>query len=155
MKRARNCRSLLSVTVLGGCLGVALWGMAGQVQAAEEGEKPYVVECAPDATNASQCKVDIHTFKGWRTYHSFCHVCHAQDAVGSTFAPSLVDRLKGLDKARFMHSVANGYKGQIGVMPPWKDNPNVSKHYEDLYAYLKARSDGVLPPGRPKKLPRK
>jgi hypothetical protein len=37
-------------------------------------------------------------------------------------------------------------------MPPWKDNPNVNKYFEELYAYLKARSDDALPPGKPKKM---
>jgi mono/diheme cytochrome c family protein len=110
-------------------------------------ERPYTVQCSGDT-----CEVDKKTYIGWRTYHANCHVCHAQDAVGSTFAPSLVDALKKIDKERFLHSVAEGYKGQIGVMPPWKDNPNVNKYFEELYAYLKARSDGVLPPGKPKRL---
>jgi mono/diheme cytochrome c family protein len=97
--------------------------------------------------------VDKATFVGWRFYHAFCHVCHAQDAVGSTFAPSLVERMKEIDKARFVDVVENGYTGQIGVMPGWKDNPNISKRYDELYAYLMARSDGELAPGRPKKIP--
>jgi len=109
-------------------------------------ETVYTVEC-----DGSACIVDKKTYVGWRTYHAECHVCHAQDAVGSTFAPSLVDRMKEIDKERFMESVANGYTGQMGVMPGWKDNPNVNKRFEDLYAYLMARSDGVLLPGRPKK----
>ncbi len=113
---------------------------------------PYTVECVADPeTGGKSCTVDKETFVGWRMYHAFCHVCHAQDAVGSTFAPSLVERMQVIDKARFIDVVANGYTGQIGVMPPWKDNPNISKRYEELYAYLMARADGVLLPGRPKK----
>ena len=110
-------------------------------------DKPYTVKCSGTA-----CKVDKKTYIGWRTYHANCHVCHAQDAVGSTFAPSLVDKLQEIDKERFIISVAEGYEGQIGVMPGWKDNPNVNKKFEELYAYLKARSDGALQPGRPKRL---
>lgn len=109
-------------------------------------EKPYDVDCSGD-----KCVVDKKTYIGWRTYHANCHVCHAQDGVGSTFAPSLVDLLKEIDKERFMTSVAEGFTGQIGVMPPWKDNPNVNKRFEELYAYLKARSDDVLKPGKPKR----
>lgn len=109
-------------------------------------ETAYTVEC-----DGSTCLVDKKTYVGWRTYHAECHVCHAQDAVGSTFAPSLLDRMKEIDKERFMESLSNGYTGQTGVMPGWKDNPNVNKRFEELYAYLMARSDGVLLPGRPKK----
>jgi len=113
---------------------------------------PYTVVCEESA-GKTVCKVDKQTYIGWRTYHAVCHVCHAQDAVGSTFAPSLVERLGVIDEARFMDVVANGYTGQVGVMPGWKDNPNVNKKYNELYGYLKARADGALPPGRPKKLP--
>ena len=99
--------------------------------------------------------MDKKTYIGWRTYHSNCHVCHAQDAVGSTFAPSLVERLQVISHERFIDVMANGFSGQIGVMPGWKDNPNVNKRFEELYAYLKARSDEVLPPGKPKKFKKK
>jgi hypothetical protein len=58
-----------------------------------------------------------------------------------------------MDFELFVDRTSNGYTGQVGVMPPWKDNPNVSKRYKELYAYLKARADGALPPGRPKKKP--
>ena len=47
-----------------------------------------------------------------------------------------------------MQVVVNGYKGQIGVMPAWSENPNVMKYIDALYAYLKARSDGVIPAGK-------
>jgi hypothetical protein len=61
------------------------------------------------------------------------------NALGSTFAPSLVERLKEIDKARFMNSVENGFQGRSAWMPAWKDNPNINKHFEDLYNYLRAR----------------
>ena len=115
---------------------------------------PYSVECG-QVNDAGEpfCYVDRDTYIGWRTFHGNCHVCHAQDAVGSTFAPNLLSRIQEFDFAMFVDSTANGYTGQVGVMPPWKDNPNVNKRYKELFAYLKARSDGALPPGRPKKKP--
>ena len=112
---------------------------------------PYQVVCAEDG---GKCKVDRATYKGWRTYHAVCHVCHAQDAVGSSFAPSLLDRLKGMEKEKFMDAVLNGFTGQVGVMPGWKKDPNVLPRVDDLWRYLKARSDGALPKGKPKKLPK-
>ena len=119
---------------------------------ADEAAPSYTVQCEEGSAAATACKVDKKTYIGWRTYHANCHVCHAQDAVGSTFAPSLLDRMKEISKERYMESMAHGYTGQIGVMPAWKDNPNVNKRYEELYLYLSARADGVLPPGRPKRL---
>ena len=122
--------------------------------ASEAGDaKPYTVQCTQDKESGNQvCKVDKKTFTGWRTYHGFCHQCHGPDAIGSTFAPNLVELMKDLDKKRYMSSMDDGYTGQIGVMPGFKENPNVSKRYEELYAYLMARADGELGPGRPQRL---
>jgi len=36
-------------------------------------------------------------------------------------------------------------------MPALGDNPNVMCYIDDIYVYLKARADGVLPRGRPAK----
>lgn len=42
-----------------------------------------------------------------------------------------------------------GMSGEI-VMPGWEEfNPGIRAHILDLYAYLKARADGALKPGRP------
>jgi hypothetical protein len=111
---------------------------------------PYQVECSD---NGSSCKVDKATYIGWRTYHAVCHVCHAQDAVGSSFAPNLLERMQGMDKEKYLDVVLNGFTGQIGVMPGWKNDPNVLPRVDDLWSYLKARSDGVLGTGKPKRLP--
>ena len=116
------------------------------------GAAPYTVECGQvNDAGESFCYVDRDTYIGWRTFHGFCHVCHAQDAVGSSFAPNLLGRMQDFDFDMFVERTANGYTGQVGVMPAWKDNPNVNNKYQELFAYLKARSDGVLTPGRPKK----
>ena len=93
------------------------------------------------------CKVDLFLVKGFRAF-SQCQVCHGLDANGSSFAPSLNEKMKEIDRARFDEVVTNGYQGQIGVMPPWKDNPNVMKKIDNLYAYLMARAEGAIPPGR-------
>jgi hypothetical protein len=117
-------------------------------------DKPYAVECKPPSdADTNGCMVDRNTYVGWRTFHSVCHTCHAQDAVGSTFAPSLVERLHYVDKATFEEVLNRGVKTQAGVMPAWGNNPNVNKYYEQLWSYLRARSDGALPPGRPGHLP--
>lgn len=94
----------------------------------------------------SQCKVDTFLIKGFRTFGQ-CQVCHGMDGGGSTIAPSLLVKLKELDHTTFVDRVTNGYKGQIGVMPEWKTNPNIMNNLENLYAYLKARADGVIPAG--------
>ena len=126
----------------------------GRGQAPAEGT-PYTVECGPDVDEggATVCRVDRGTYVGWRTFHAICHTCHAQDAVGSTFAPDLLARMRQIGKPEFMKAMNEGFTGQMGVMPPWKQDPNVNKYFEELWSFLKARSDGVLLPGRPKRLP--
>ncbi len=42
-----------------------------------------------------------------------------------------------------------GARGQI-VMPAWEADPKVNPHVLDLFAYLSARADGKLGPGKPK-----
>jgi len=129
---------------------------AGRAQSSAD-DKPYTVECAPDPEEggATVCRVDRGTYVGWRTFHAICHTCHAQDAVGSTFAPDLLARMRQIGKPEFMKAMNEGFTGQMGVMPPWKQDPNVNKYFEELWSFLKARSDGALLPGRPKRLPEK
>lgn len=118
-------------------------------------EQQYSVECAQAATAAEQCRVDKETYVGWRTFASQCQVCHGGSALGTTFAPNLLDRLHAnVDYRRFVDVVLNGYRGPVGMMPAWKNNPNVAPHIDAIYQYLKARADGALPPGRPEKLMR-
>lgn len=122
--------------------------------AGEAGTPPtYEVKCPEGATSATQCEVDKDTYIGWRTYQANCFVCHGADGMGTTIAPNLMDRFKDrVDYARFKYVVTNGFTGQVGAMPAWKDNPNVMPNIDNLYRYLKARTDGVLPPGRPKRM---
>ena len=44
-----------------------------------------------------------------------------------------------------------GARGQI-IMPAWETNPKIQPHVLDLFAYLSARADGKLGPGKPKLL---
>jgi mono/diheme cytochrome c family protein len=118
-------------------------------------------------------KVDFGTYNGYRRYHNSCHRCHGPDAVGSSFAPSLMESLRELDEEQFLNIVVNGrIDGRIGnsndntpsrpssaageknVMPSFGLDPNVMEYLDDLYGYIKARSDGVLGPGRPARLPK-
>ena len=44
-----------------------------------------------------------------------------------------------------------GARSQI-IMPAWDADPQVNLHVLDLYAYLSARADGKLGPGKPSEL---
>ncbi len=112
-----------------------------------DGDPTYRVK--PDGT------LDWYTYSGFRRYHSECHVCHGPEGLGSTYAPALVDSLKTMSYSDFIGVVASGRirhlpGGQESVMPALGDNKNVMCYIDDIYDYLKARSDGALGRGRPK-----
>lgn len=99
--------------------------------------------------------LDWFSFSGYRRYHSECHVCHGPDAMGSTYAPALMDSLKTMSYADFLQTVAAGRKNvttaQTNVMPSFGDNKNVMCYINDIYVYLHARADGDLDRKRPEK----
>jgi mono/diheme cytochrome c family protein len=95
-------------------------------------------------------KVDAQTFNGFRRYHAGCNHCHGQDGAGSTFAPSLVVMPAGIDA--FRRVVKEGRTNGSSVMKGFGDDPNIAPYIDDIYAYLQARADGMLGPGRPARL---
>ncbi len=99
--------------------------------------------------------VDWFTYSGFRRYHSECHVCHGPDALGSSFAPGLAESLQTMDYEGFLEVVING-RERIGSadnskMPAFGLNRNVTCYLDDIYVYLRARSDDKLGRGRPGK----
>jgi methanol metabolism-related c-type cytochrome len=98
-------------------------------------------------------KVDWYTFSGYRRYNGTCDVCHGPDGAGSSFGPDLTQSLKSIDYSKFQQIVSSGKQdvntAQTLVMPAFGTNKNVMCYLDDIYVYLRARSDGVLPRGRP------
>lgn len=99
-------------------------------------------------------KIDFLTYRGFQRYHSECHVCHGPEGVGSTYAPALTDSLKTMNYDDFVAVVSSGRVvqtpgGADSVMPALGDNKNVMCYLDGIYTYLKGRSDGVIPRGRP------
>lgn len=119
-------------------------------------------------------KVDDKTYVGWRLFNSTCFVCHGQNATGTDIAPNLLIAVEDMSEFRFRKKVLHKYFAKVNLddpdrrlafleqvsadaakefkMPTWSDDPNIRPHISDLYAYLKARSDGALGEGRPEKL---
>lgn len=127
-----------------------------QAQPAEQGsgavtageEKPYVVK---------EGKIDRAGFNGWRRYTESCLRCHGPDGAGSSYGPSLVDSLKQMSEEDFKDVVINGRISTVrreSVMPPFGMVEDVALYIDDIYAYLKARSDGVIARGRPERFDR-
>ena len=121
----------------------------------EEGGKWYDKNGTPTFHIAKDGTVDWYTFSGFRRYNAACIVCHGPDGAGSSYAPALTDSLKSLDYNQFVNVVVNGKKAVNTasdlVMPAWGTNPNVMCYLDDIFVYLRARSDGALGRGRPQK----
>ena len=87
-------------------------------------------------------KVDATTMKGFRAWRqAACDRCHGPNQEGMV-GPSLINSLKTLTKDQFVTTVKNGRldKG----MPSFGSNPAVTDNIDQLYAYLKGRSDGAI-----------
>lgn len=92
-------------------------------------------------------KVDKFTMDGFRTWRAAaCDRCHGANQEGMV-GPSLIERLKILTKDEFKTTVLNGRleKG----MPSFGTHERVSKQIDNLYAYLKGRSDGAIVKAKP------
>jgi hypothetical protein len=105
------------------------------------------VECAADAAGITTCRTDLTIFLGKRTFDEYCASCHARDALGSAFAPSLAERARTLTRAQFMNLLERGYGGEAAAMTRWAEVPAVRTYAVALWAYLSVRATGELPPG--------
>jgi hypothetical protein len=67
----------------------------------------------------------------------------------------LKDSLQKLSYGDFVATVAGGRvnvtTSQNNVMPSFGNNPNVMCYLDDIYVYLRSRSDGALARVRPEK----
>lgn len=87
-------------------------------------------------------RVDPGTMEGFRTWRAAaCDRCHGANQQGLV-GPSLIESMKTLSRADFDKALLNGRleKG----MPNYKESKAVVDHLNQLYAYLKGRSDGAI-----------
>ena len=87
-------------------------------------------------------KVDAFTMKGFRAWRAAaCDRCHGANQEGMV-GPSLINSLKTLPKEEFVKVVRDGRldKG----MQSFGNSPMVMSNMDNLYAYLKGRSDGKI-----------
>ena len=87
-------------------------------------------------------KVDANTMKGFRAWRAAaCDRCHGANQEGLV-GPSLITSLKTLSKEEFVKTVKEGRlpKG----MQSFGNSPAVMDNIDQLYAYLKGRSDGAI-----------
>ncbi len=86
--------------------------------------------------------VDENTLNGFRTWRaSACDRCHGANQEGMV-GPSLIESMKILSKEEFVKTMTEGRleKG----MPGYKNSKKVMSNMDNLYGYLKGRSDGAI-----------
>jgi cytochrome c553 len=101
---------------------------------AADGDAPYTVK--------DGYKVDPATMTGFRTWRAAaCDRCHGANQEGMV-GPSLINSLKILSKEEFIKTVKEGRleKGMVS----FSSSPQVMDNINQLYAYLKGRSDGAI-----------
>ena len=91
-------------------------------------------------------KVDAETLKGFKTWRTAaCDRCHGANQEGLV-GPSLVESLKVLSKEEFVVTVT---KGRLeNGMQSFGNSPAVMENMNQLYAYLKGRSNGDIKTAR-------
>ena len=94
--------------------------------------------------------VDANTMKGWRTWRAMaCERCHGANQEGLV-GPSLNVDLKTLSREEFNKCVLEG-RVEKG-MPNFGGVKTVTDNLDNLYAFLKGRSDGAIPTGHLKEI---
>ena len=115
-----------------------------------QGDPPPAVPGGKSVTTALYTvkdgnQVDPKTLTGWKTWRAMaCERCHGASQEGLV-GPALVNSLKVLTKEQFHTTITQGRleKG----MPNFGGVKLVNDTWEDLYAYLKGRSDGNIAAG--------
>ena len=94
-------------------------------------------------------------YQGWKWWHVYCFRCHGEDAMHPILptAPDLRWAVSptgaNFPRDSFVYTAWNGRVAK--GMPAWNVLLDSAK-IQELYLYVKARSDGWLKPGRPHRL---
>lgn len=90
-------------------------------------------------------------YDGWKQFNLNCARCHGEDVIGTTIAPHLILSLKPdgpiNSKELFISTVCSGRPAK--GMPAWCSLGLEMDKIQNIYEYVKGRSDGKLAPGRP------
>jgi mono/diheme cytochrome c family protein len=90
-------------------------------------------------------------YEGWKQFNLNCARCHGEDVQGTTIAPHLIVSLRPdgpiNTKELFVQTVCAG-RPEKG-MPSWCALGMDMDKINQIYAYVKGRSDAKIHPGRP------
>jgi mono/diheme cytochrome c family protein len=129
---------------------VARWMIGGWGLALSLGPGPTAVA----AQTTDRLAVTDQVYTGWKYFQVYCARCHGDNALGTMAAPDLtysVTEEGGVTADSFKVVVRNGASDP-------SDPERRMRGFEDLldstlvaavYAYVRARSDSSLAPGRP------
>jgi mono/diheme cytochrome c family protein len=105
------------------------------------------------APSGDKLAVTEAEYQGWRYFHVYCERCHGTDALGTVDAPDLRYSVSPegevtADSFRVIVRKGTQNKEQNKVMKGFEDLLD-DQRIEQVYAYVKARSEGRLAAGRP------
>jgi mono/diheme cytochrome c family protein len=136
----------------GGAWGIALAvGLAPSSAAAQ-------ADSAVVPASQDRLAVTDQVYTGWKYFQVYCSRCHGDDAVGTMAAPDLtysVSEEGGVTADSFAFVVRQGATDSTAPDRRMRgfedllDQPLI----DALFAYVLARSDSSLPPGRPRRAP--
>ena len=113
-------------------------------------------QAAPAGKGSLEVTDQVYT--GWKYFQVYCSRCHGDDAVGTMAAPDLtysVSEEGGVTADSFAYVVRQGATDttapdrRMRGFEDLLDQPLI----DALFAYVRARSDSSLPPGRPRRAP--
>jgi mono/diheme cytochrome c family protein len=90
-------------------------------------------------------------YNGWKQFNLNCARCHGEDVQGTTIAPHLIVSLRPdgpiNTKQLFVQTVCAGRPAK--GMPSWCALGMDMEKINQIYSYVKGRSDAKIHPGRP------
>jgi mono/diheme cytochrome c family protein len=90
-------------------------------------------------------------YQGWKQFNLNCARCHGEDVQGTTIAPHLIVSLRPdgpiNTKELFVQTVCAGRPAK--GMPAWCALGLDMEKINQIYSYVKGRSDSKIHPGRP------
>jgi mono/diheme cytochrome c family protein len=123
------------------------WVLAvGVSVSAQEGRGSAPPADAPAASTAETKETYASVYNGWKWWHVYCYRCHGTNAANATLAPNLLEENHRLARSAFLRVVRTG-RDKKGM--PEFSNLLDAKQMNDLFVYVRARADKVLPAGRP------
>jgi mono/diheme cytochrome c family protein len=127
---------------LGACAGLAISLAASRAWAQELRDEYH---------RAPRDTVSQEVYDGWKQFNLNCARCHGEDALGTSFAPHLIVSLKPdgpiNTKELFVQVVCAGRPDK--GMPSWCTLGMDISTIDEIYSYVKSRSDAQMAPGRP------